>query len=361
MSQRKLAVYVLVATVLAGHALAFEAETPSEENTVIAFGSCADDENTATPIWNSIYHAAPDAMILMGDNVYLELGNLTAESTIDDFEDDYARLAGVPSFQRLKKEIPTYATWDDNDYGMRDGGAEFPLKSISQRKFAEFWNITGSDRAQTPGIYGSYWVESDSRRVQIILTDSRYFRSPLKRASSSDCSAGDIVPTDDPEANMLGDTQWTWLEQALQADADLHVLVSGIQVLPNEHCFERWGSMPTERRRLLEFVGHASAHTVILSGDRHLGEISELPADHPQNVGYPLVEVTSSPLSARYGWGEGEPNGFRATEDNVRVPNFGVIDINWQEATISFQLRDELGEVKQELHRTIDRWILREE
>ena len=354
MSNNTIASVCFFTTMIICHAHAFEAQVPSEGKTVIAFGSCADDENVDAPIWNSIHAVAPDAMIFMGDNVYLEFGNFNAESTIEDFQDDYARLRNVPSFQRLQNEIPTYATWDDNDYGMRDGGADFPLKAISQQKFLDFWQVPeDSDRARTPGIYGSVWVESDSRRVQIILTDTRYFRSPLKRESSNDCVVGDIVPNDASSTEMLGEEQWAWLERALQADADMHVLVSGIQVLPDEHCFERWGSMPTERKRLIYLISKASAYTVLLSGDRHLAEISELPADYVPNIDYPLIEVTSSPLSARFGWGEGEPNRLRATEDNLRVPNFGVLDIDWQEARISFQLRDELGEVRQEISRAL--------
>ena len=355
-STQRLRCLVLLVGVLqlATHALGFEAQAPNEENTVIAFGSCADDENVESPVWNSIYHASPDAMIFMGDNVYLDLPSLTPDSTIDAFEPDYARLANTPSFKRLKAEVPVHATWDDNDYGMRDGGSNFPLKAISQSKFLDFWGVSeDSERAKTPGIYGSGWVQSGSRRVQIILTDTRYFRSQLVRESSSSCTVGDIVASEDPERTILGADQWAWLEQALAAEADMHVLVSGIQVLADEHCFERWGALPLERKRLFDLIANASAYTVIVSGDRHLGEISALPADDPDGVGYPLIDATSSPLSSRYGWGEGEVNRLRISNDNVRVPNFGILDVDWQNSRITVQLRNDLGEVEQQVSHEI--------
>lgn len=313
---------------------------------VIAFGSCADDENPDHPIWDSIARANPTDMIFMGDNVYVDSRALVSQGTYEAFGPDYERLSASSGFQELKKVTRFHATWDDNDYGANDGGREFQLRDVSQEKFLDFWGVDkSSTRFQTPGVYGSAWIKSDGRNVQVILTDSRYFRSAIKlEPPNQKCPFRNIVPTDDPDATMLGEDQWKWLENRLQEEADTHLLVSGIQVIPNEHCFERWGTMPNERSRLLTAIKKASAATIILSGDRHLGEISKLPKEDPNGVGYDLYEFTSSSLTASYGFGAGEPNSYRVAGDNVRVNNFGILEFDWEESQVIGEIRDQEGE-----------------
>jgi alkaline phosphatase D len=105
----------------------------------------------------------------------------------------------------------------------------------------------------------------------------------------------------------------------------LRILVSSIQVIPEEHCFEKWANFPAERDRLFDLIRDTGAgHVVVISGDRHLGEISRLPAGR---VGYPLYEVTASGMNSA-GAGEGERNRYRVTGDNFREDHFGVIRLS---------------------------------
>lgn len=319
----------------------------SESRSLVAFGSCADDENPNHPIWNSIAEANPSDMVFMGDNVYVDSRAIATRQTQEAFEPDYERLNASPGFQMLKKIARFHATWDDHDFGANDGGREFNLKEISQSVFLNFWGVArSSPRFQTPGVHGHSWIESSGRSVQVILLDSRYFRSPIKHApTNTKCPYRNIVPTDDPEATMLGEDQWNWLLGRLQTKADLHLIVSGIQVIPDEHCFERWGAMPEERYKLFNALRDASARAIILSGDRHLGEVSMLPMDAPNGVGYDLYEFTSSSLSASYGFGDGETNSYRVAGENVRVNNFGLIEFDWENSQAIGELRDQHGAI----------------
>lgn len=324
-----------------------EDEVEANISAVVAFGSCADDENPNHPIWKSIAKANPTDMIFMGDNVYVDTRTVNSLGTLEAFNPDYERLNSSKGFRDLKKIARIHATWDDNDFGANDGGREYKLKSLSQQKFLSFWGVEqSSTRFKTPGVYGFDWIESAGRKVQVILTDSRYFRSPIKQAATTqECPFRNIVPTDDPNATMLGEDQWKWLINRLQVEADLHLLVSGIQVIPNEHCFEKWGAMPDERSRLLQAIKNASATTIILSGDRHLAEVSMLPKDDVSGVGYDLYEFTSSSLTASFGFGAGEPNSFRVRGDNVRVNNFGILRFDWEKAQVVGEIRDQNGVV----------------
>ena len=69
-----------------------------------------------------------------------------------------------------------------------------------------------------------------------------------------------------------------------------------------------------------------------------------LPGDGDFGLDYPLYDITSSPLSARSGFGKGEVNGYRVGHDNVRVSNFGVIEIDTVKKQAHLSLRDRTGE-----------------
>ncbi|HEY8241013.1 MAG TPA: alkaline phosphatase D family protein, partial [Kiritimatiellia bacterium] len=192
------------------------------------------------------------------------------------------------------------------------------------------------------------------KRIQVILLDTRFFRGPLVRRAVRPENTGPYDPNDDPSATMLGDEQWTWLEAQLREPAELRLLVSSIQVLSNEHHWERWGELPRERERLLELLATVDG-LLILSGDRHRGEISCL----KEGVPYPLYDVTSSALNMSHPIDVPEPNSLRHGE-LVMVDNFGLITIDWNEPDplVRIELRDlqdkirvekyvRLGELKQ--------------
>ena len=325
------------------------------QSTSIAFASCIDDEKPNHPIWKVLIDAKPIVTILMGDNVYLNLTKLNSNSTIDDFVADYKRLENITGFQEIRMASQILAIWDDNDYGQRDGDGSFELKEISKQKFLDFWKIDPSSaRANRPGNYDSVWIGEGEQTIQVILTDTRYFRSTWKRDSSAaECTSGNIVPADDEDATMLGDAQWSWLDAELKKPAALRVFVSGIQVIPEEHCFERWAGFPEERRRLLELLSQANGRTIILSGDRHLAETSRLQPNDEIDINNEILEFTSSSLTSRFGWGTGEKNRHRVTEDNIRVNNFGLLTVKWEQDLIEVEYLDEKGTIIQNYRTSI--------
>jgi alkaline phosphatase D len=132
---------------------------------------------------------------------------------------------------------------------------------------------------------------------------------------------------------MLGKEQWTWLESELRRPAEVRLLISSIQAISAEHGWEKWANMPAERSRLFGLIRETGAEGVLLfSGDRHLGEVSALPVDDPDGVGYPLFELTSAGLTHGTDL-PFEPNRYRvASEDIFRQPNFGILNIDWSAA-----------------------------
>ena len=297
--------------------------------TTLGFGSCL-RQWKPQPVWTAVLAEAPDAFVFLGDNVYTDKGPLRYRPEPERIAHAYAQLAKDPGFAALRANVPVYGTWDDHDYGRNDGGGDYPWKEASQSLFQDFFAVPdGAQERTRPGVYSVRYLDRGDRRVQIILLDTRYFRSPLKVAPSRGrCPGRELLPNTDPAATILGPAQWQWLERTLLAPADLRLLVSSIQVIPDAHCFEKWANFPAERERLLRLIRDSRANgVVILSGDRHHGDISRLPA---AIVGYPLYEITASGLnSARAG--RSESNRHRVAEDSVREDHFGMLRVDWHE------------------------------
>lgn len=317
----------------------------------IAFGSCFRERDPA-PIWEAVASYSPDAWIMIGDNVYADTEDMA------EMRRKYRLLQEVPQFARMQREIPVLATWDDHDYGRNDAGAEYPMKAESQRIFLDVFNEpSGSERRETPGVYDAPVFGPEGSRVQVILLDTRYFRSPLVTAENDLPRAvgigGRYIPNPDPRATMLGEAQWEWLEAQLRVPADVRIIASSIQVVAEDHRFEKWQNIPHERERLLRLIDATDAAGVVfISGDRHRAELSLFDPSRAEpgsgrniDAGYPLFDLTSSSLNAGgRGWGN-EINRHRIG-NQYWEPNFGVIEIDWDQPDpiVSLQLKDVAGE-----------------
>src|SRR5258708_9822057 len=106
----------------------------------IAFGSCA-DQAKPQPIWDAILAYRPELFIFAGDNVYGDFN--TAEAT--NLKRAYELTGGIAGYTRLRDSVAHLAVWDDHDYGVNDGGGDFPHKAISKELFLKFWNVPETD------------------------------------------------------------------------------------------------------------------------------------------------------------------------------------------------------------------------
>src|SRR6478672_8028390 len=330
--------FAFVLLVLGSAALA---QDPNRPLTRIAFGSCA-DQDKPLPIFDTIATAKPELLVLMGDNIYADLDK-KVKVTPDVIREKYATLAKLPGWAKLKATCPMMATWDDHDFGKNDAGAEWEHKDAAQVAFLDFFGVPRDDpRRKQKGVYNASVFGPPGKRVQIILLDTRYFRSPLKKAPyDPKLRTTPYLPNTDSDATMLGAEQWKWLEEQLKKPAELRLLVSSIQVIADEHPFEKWANFPREREKLYALLTKANG-VIILSGDRHLGEVSL----DTQAIGYPLYDVTSSGFNqASKSWRAPEKNGYRV----AGMPygdNFGFITIDWtgDDPRVCVQIRDEDGD-----------------
>jgi alkaline phosphatase D len=299
----------------------------------IAFGSCA-FQWVEQPIFRAIVAAEPDLYISLGDAIYGDFdGEKAFAVTPESLREEWGKLAASPGWRHLVANVPVMATWDNHDYGHHSAGGEFPLKEVSKEMFLDFFGEPAdSERRQRPGIYDTEILGPEGRRVQIILLDTRTFKSPprlAERPEGAGGSLGKYAPNGDPSATLLGEAQWRWLKAQLAEPAELRLIASSGQVVADEKGMDEWGNYPVERRRLFDLIASTGADGVILvSGNVHFAEISR--TDEGPN---PLYDFTSSGLTHINEEYPLAPNRYRIAGPCVDL-NFGLVEIHWNEGVI---------------------------
>lgn len=318
-------------------------QTTTEINTsdfVIAFGSC-NKPSLSQPFWNEILKNNPSLFIWGGDNIYNDSEGISAVKV------NYTLQNNNVDYKKLKQRVPIIGTWDDHDYGKNDAGAAWEFKKESQQLFLDFFDIPkNSPRRLQQGIYTSHIFEIEKGSIKVIILDTRYFRSPLKKSISEEKR---YTPYQNNEGTLLGDQQWKWLEEELERNySDFVIIVSSIQFLSSEHGFETWGNFPHEVNRLKRLLTtKAVRNAILISGDRHISEFSMAKV---KGLKYPLVDFTSSGLTHSYTNFKGESNKYRVGRV-ISKPSFGVLKFNFDTYQVSMQIRGENNQVLQEFNR----------
>jgi alkaline phosphatase D len=290
--------------------------------TRIAVGSCA-RQDRPQPIWDAVVAARPELFLFLGDNIYGD------SEDVNVLRAKYEQLGAVPGFAKLRAACTVLATWDDHDYGANDAGREFPAKAESQRLFLDFFGEPpDSPRRARQGVYSARTFGPAGKRVQVILLDTRYFRSPLHRKAERQPGTGPYDASPDADATVLGEAQWAWLAERLREPAELRVIGSSIQVVASDHGWEKWANFPREQARLYALLREAKAGgVVIVSGDRHAAELSVERELGP----YPLYDLTASSINNPLKPTDTVEGNARRLGEVYRGENFGLITIDWDD------------------------------
>jgi len=269
----------------------------------IAFGSC-NHQWEEQPIWSQISKNKPDLWIWLGDIIYADTEDMQKMKADYDLQKKHV------DYSTFASQTDVYGIWDDHDYGINNGGKEFAKKDSSKMLLFDFLEIDITDSTHDhTGAYQAHMIKRGELDVKLILLDVRYFRDTPSISNSS----------------ILGSQQWQWLVNEFQQNnADVHIIASGTQVLPEEHEFEKWANFSTDRIRLLQILDIMKVNNpILLSGDRHIAEMSVVAL--PQS-GEPLLEITSSGLTHSYDSFSSEPNKHR-TGEVYSKKNFGILKI----------------------------------
>ncbi|WP_413776676.1 alkaline phosphatase D family protein [Haliscomenobacter sp.] len=272
-------------------------------------------------MWQPILLNQPDLWVWLGDNIYADTDNMRVMAKM------YRKVVSEPGYAKLRAQSSIIGIWDDHDYGINDGDKTYSKKRQSKELMLKFLGVPSSNPVwKHEGAYQAYTIGPVGRQVKFILLDGRYFRDELK-ANPSGTPRYFVNETGD----MLGEAQWQWLEAELRnSTAQIHIIGCGIQFIHDEHAFEKWANFPLARKRLLNLLAQIKpTKTMLISGDRHISEVSrmELPG-----LDYPLYDFTSSGLTHAYAGNTNEPNRFRVSP-LVNQRSFGVLRIDWSAAT----------------------------
>lgn len=297
---------------------------------VIAFGSC-NNQTLPNPFWTEIEKNKPNVWIWGGDVIYTDTNDMAY------MEQNYLKQKNNVTYADFIKKVDVLATWDDHDYGLNDGGINYPNKAEAQQLFLNFLDVAkNDDRRKQEGVYFAKDYNINNKIIKIILLDTRYFRSALTVDNETEKR---YKPNLYGEGTMLGIMQWEWLKKQLQnSKASYNIIVSSIQFLSNKHGFECWGNMPQEVDKLIDLLKTVNAkNTIILSGDRHISEISK-----KKTVGldYPLIDFTSSGLTHSYTDYKGEPNKYRLG-NVVSKKSFGILKFDFKTNSVTMEIRGE--------------------
>lgn len=298
----------------------------------IAFGSC-NSQSKPNLMWKAVLNCNPQVWIWLGHSV-----NARTED-MNYMKSQYELQKQKPEYVEFLRSCPIVGTWDDNEYGMRNGNGRYPKKAESQQLFLDFvGEPKESPRRKQQGVYASYLYGEPGKRTKVILLDLYY-----------------NADEPGPESDLLGEEQWRWLEKELKDSKDDAVLLgSSLQLLPSEHPFDHWSNYPKARKRMLQLLADIRPKlTAILSGDRHLGEISRT---DDSGLPYPLYEITSSGLTYRVDFFYHLRAFFNPETNRYRQgtlfydKNFGVIDIDWASGSpeVSMQIRDQENHIQRQ-------------
>ena len=226
-------------------------------------------------MWSTIAKHQPNALFLLGDNVYID--DPTHPLTHHYI---YHRRQSQPDWRRLVANTPTYAIYDDHDFGLNDCvPGPFIDKPAWKRDVWEVFRNNwanpyygGSDKQ--PGC----WFDTYIGDIHFICLDCRYYR---------DRSGG----------TMIGPVQKKWLFETLsKSKGKFKVLASSVpwsaDVKPRSR--DTWDGFAAEREEIFSFIEDKRIDGVVLmSADRHRVDIRKT----KREKGYDLFEFMSSRLT----------------------------------------------------------------
>ena len=211
----------------------------------LAFGSC-NNQFIPNTLWKEILKNKPDIFIWGGDVIYCDTYDMKF------MKKNYNQQKKDSAYQDFIKKVQVIGTWDDHDYGINDGGVNYPKKDSVQQLFLDFLDVEQNDvRRNQQGVYFSKKIPVNQHIINLILLDTRYFRDSLTKDPTG---VKRYIPNKYGEGTFLGKQQWNWLENELNnSKADFNIIMSSVQFLSYEHGFESWGTMPHEVKKIKRF------------------------------------------------------------------------------------------------------------
>ena len=222
--------------------------------------------------WNLLLAEQPDLHLTVGDTHYAD----TTDPTIQ-FQHHLA-YRRKKEFANVLRQVPTYAIWDDHDYGPNNSDGTAEGKEFSLAGWKQAWPNPASGTPDTPGAFFKF----SRGDVEFFVVDGRYHRSPNE------------LPDNDKK-RMLGDAQFEWLLSGLKnSKAKFKIIASG-SVLHHSKV-DGWRIFTFSRHRLFDAIKkHKISGVMYIGGDMHQSLVWQ--HHESDRVGYPMIEIMSSGIT----------------------------------------------------------------
>ncbi|MBT6957458.1 MAG: hypothetical protein HN996_03470 [Opitutae bacterium] len=222
--------------------------------------------------WNLLLAEQPDLHLTVGDTHYAD----TTDPTIQ--LQHHVAYRRKKEFANVLRQVPTYAIWDDHDYGPNNSDGTAEGKEFSLAGWKQAWPNPASGTPDTPGAFFKF----SRGDVDFFVVDGRYHRSPNE------------LPDNDKK-RMLGDAQFEWLLSGLKnSKAKFKIIASG-SVLHHSKV-DGWRIFTFSRHRLFDAIKkHKISGVMYIGGDMHQSLVWQ--HHESDRVGYPMIEIMSSGIT----------------------------------------------------------------
>jgi len=252
---------------------------PSKFNYILA--SCMNHRQyKSQPVWTEISRNNPQPgstgeyphfAVLAGDTVYLQEGvDVTSQDGVKFDRVWFRNLEQrrEPHFAKFLSSTPTYATWNDHEYGANNANRDQKGKTNSLRAWESLWANPGygSHTNEDDGVYFSYYWGD----VHFIVTDDHWYRDPSR-------------------GNRLGEEQTEWLaNELIHSKGTFKVIVIGSDIMERN-----WSSDLENIGKVV--IDHSIDGVLFHAGDIHKNEYKRM--DYSGIFPYPVTQVTSSGIA----------------------------------------------------------------
>ena len=282
-------------------------------------------------IWQGIGKHPLNAFFLLGDGLSVRRPGITPAAQ------RYAvyRRQSSPPFRRFAASTPVYATWDDNDFGVRMGRKPDDLSASLGVFRQDHAHRPGPDDGR-PGI----WYQRSIGDVSVFVLDCVTQRS----APGADAAPGEGAVPGGDEATLLGEAQRKWLLDGLMnSEATFNLIASSVPWSPGAAWWKdenSWDRYRAEREQIFSFIEENEIEGVVLlsGGAINATELRRI----PRKEGYDLYELHSSRLASPVQ--VLTPGGALLNHDESG--SFGLLEIDTtrEDPRIIFRTVDAAGE-----------------
>ncbi len=259
-----------------------------------------------------------EAILMLGDYIYeYEEGGYAPNAnvdrvfdptheilTLDDYRLRYSVYHMDQSLQKLHQNFPWICVWDDHEsandsyeFGAENHNAGegqwANRKAAAQTAFFEWLPI----RPKAPSNFEIFRKFNYGNLLDLFMVDTRLHGRDEQGVNQND-----------PNRTMLGDDQYDWLENELQASAAQwkvlgnQVMFAPVEIFGTPINADAWDGYPAERQKLMDFIVINNIENfTVLTGDIHTSWALNV-ENGAANVGVEFVtpSITSpgSPINA---------------------------------------------------------------